>query len=38
MSEHKHNLRKEFIKYLLRHAGSYADMYEIKSVQIMERQ
>ena len=37
MSEQKHDLRKEFIKHLLRLGGSYTDLFEIELVHITER-
>ena len=36
MSEQYNDLHKEFIKYLLRHGGSYADLMEIELVHITE--
>ena len=37
MNEQKNDLRKEFIKHLLGHRGSYTDFFEIELVHITER-
>ena len=38
IKEQEHDLRKEFIKHLLGHGGSYTDVFEIELVvHIVER-
>ena len=37
MSEQTNDLRKEFIKHLLEHGGSYTELFEIELVRITER-
>ena len=37
MSEQKNDLRKEFLKHLLKNRGSYTDVFKIQLVHIAER-